>query len=91
MNNDNLAFLPDPGPGRKWVVDLNPKSRTQPIVIKLVERFKRGARGASTIIGTEYATANEKDLLNKAQDVLDRVGDYERFVGEYDRDNPNKE
>ena len=90
-NNENLAFLPDPGHGRKWTVDLNPKSRTQPMVIKLIERFRRGARGATSTIGFEYATADQKDLANKAQGILDRVGNYAKYVGEYDRDNPDQE
>jgi hypothetical protein len=83
-NNSELSSLPDPGEGRKWVVDLNPKSQTKPMVLKLVERFRRGAKGASTTINTAYVTANLKDIENAAQDILDRVGDYEKFVGEYD-------
>ena len=86
-NNDNLSFLPNPGEGRKWVCIHNPKSRTNPLTLQLVERFARGRRGASTVIGFEYATADRKDLENKANDVLDRVGDYDKFVGEYDREN----
>lgn len=82
--NDALAFLPDPGEGRIWRVTHNAKSRTNPMVIQLVERFARGRRGPSAVIGFDYATANETDLKNKALDILERVGDYAKFVGDYE-------
>jgi hypothetical protein len=88
-NNKNLSFLPDPGPGRKWVIDLNPKSQTKPMVLKLIERYKRGSRGASTVLNSEYVVADQKAISNAAQDILDRIGDYEKFVGEYDHADPS--
>lgn len=85
-NNDALSFLPDPGAGRLWRVSHNAKSRTQPMVLQLIERYARGRKGPTSIIGFEYATANEKDLANKAEEVLERVKDYDKFVGDYDRE-----
>lgn len=85
--NKNLSFLPDPGHGRKWVIDMNPKSQTKPLVLKLIERFRRGARGPASVLNTAYVTANQKDISNAAQDILERVGDYEKYVGEYDPEN----
>lgn len=83
-NNDSLSFLPDPGPGRFWAVDLNPKSQSKPMVLKLNERFRRGAKGPKSVLNTEYVTANQKDIQNAAEAILARVGDYEKFLGEYD-------
>ena len=56
------------------------------MMIQLIERYARGKKGPTTVIGFEYATAIEMDLVNKADEVLERVKDYDKFVGEYDRE-----
>ncbi|WNN95070.1 hypothetical protein SEA_MAGRITTE_119 [Microbacterium phage Magritte] len=83
-NNAALAFLPDPGKGRFWSVELNPKSQSKPMVLKLNERYRRGAKGPKSLLNSEYVTANEKDIGNAAVAILERIGDYEKFLGEYD-------
>ncbi len=75
--------LPQAGPGRWWEITHNPKSRTQPITIRLMEQHVPGRKGLSRPIGFEYATASWKDLTEKAELVLARVADYDKVVGDY--------
>lgn len=84
--NDDLSFLPDPGKGRFWEVDLNPKSQSKPMVVRLYERFRRGAKGPKSLLNSEYVTADQKDIENAAHAILDRVGNYEKFLGSYEHE-----
>lgn len=75
--------LPKAGPGRFWEITHNPKSRTNPITIRLMEQHTPGRRGLSRAIGFEYTTASWKALSEAADLVLARVGDYDKVVGDY--------
>lgn len=76
------ADLPDPGEGRYWKILFNPKSRTNPMVIQLIESFRPGSP-VGPVIGFDYAMANKKDLRDKAELILVRAADYKLMVGEY--------
>ena len=80
---ESLKFLPDPGEDRWWRVGLNPKSRTNPVVISLMECFSPGRKAMSKPLLGEYCTANEKDLREAAEKILARIADYKIFVGDY--------
>lgn len=75
--------LPDAGPDRFWRVDHNPKSRTNPITIRLMECMTPGRAALSRTIGFEYTVASAKALREAAETVLARVGDYDKVVGDY--------
>lgn len=80
--NDS-SLLPEACEGRWWEIRHNPKSRTQPITIRLMEQWTPGRKALSRAIGFEYSTASWKDLAEKAELVLARVGDYAKVVGDY--------
>lgn len=75
--------LPQAGEGRWWNVSHNPKSRTNPITIQLMESMTPGRQSLSRVIGFEYTTASWKALSAAADLVLARVGDYDKVVGAY--------
>lgn len=75
--------LPTAGEGRWWKISHNPKSRTNPITIQLMECMTPGREALSRIIGFEYTTASWKALSEAADLVLARVGDYDKVVGSY--------
>lgn len=75
--------LPDAGEDRWWRITLNPKSRTQPITITLMEQMTPGRKALSRAIGFEYSTASWEDLAEKADLVLARVGGYIKVIGDY--------
>ena len=75
--------LPPAGEGRWWRVTHNAKSRTNPIVIQLMESMTPGRTALSRPIGFEYTVASAKALREAAETVLARVGDYDKVVGDY--------
>lgn len=75
--------LPDAGEGRFWRITHNPKSRTNPITIQLMEQMTPGRAALSRVIGFDYTTASWKALSEAAEAVLARVGDYDKVVGDY--------
>lgn len=77
------SALPAAGSGRWWKITHNPKSRTNPITIQLMEMYTPGRKGLSRAIGFEYTTASWKALAEAAEMVLARAGDYEKVVGDY--------
>lgn len=85
QKNDS-SQLPKAGEGRWWEIRHNPKSRTNPITIRLMEQMVPGRTALSRAIGFEYSTASWKDLAEKAELVLARVGDYAKVIGDYQAD-----
>lgn len=83
ISDDPSSVLPEAGTDRWWRITHNPKSRTQPITITLMEQMTPGRKALSRAIGFEYATASWKDLAEKADLVLARVGDYAKVIGDY--------
>jgi hypothetical protein len=75
--------LPKAGSGRWWEISHNPKSRTNPITIRLMEQQVPGRKALSRAIGFEYTTASWKALAEAAELVLARTGDYAKVVGDY--------
>lgn len=90
MSDMMAKLLPDPGAGRWWKVTHNPKSRTSPIVVTLMEPIEQRpsptalrSRPLGRAIGFEWAIASPEKVALAAQIVLERVGDYTLVVGEY--------
>ena len=83
LREELAANLPSAGEDRWWQVKHNPKSRTKPIVLNLMESVTPGHKAMSRIIGFEFGIASVKDLTEKAELVLARVSDYDKIVGSY--------
>lgn len=83
IEKNDCSALPQAGEGRFWEVTHNPKSRTNPITIKLMEQMTPGRTALSRAIGFEYTTASWKALAEAAELVLARAGDYAKVVGTY--------
>lgn len=81
--DDPSNALPKAGTDRWWKITHNPKSRTNPITIQLMEQMTPGRKALSRVIGFEYTTASWKALSEAAETVLARVGDYDKVVGDY--------
>lgn len=77
------SLLPEAGADRWWKITHNPKSRTNPITIQLMEHYTPGRTALSRPIGYEYTTASWKALADAAELILARAGDYAKVVGEY--------
>jgi hypothetical protein len=82
-NPETAALLPPAGEGRWWLVEHNPKSRTNPITVKLMESMSGNRRALSRPIGYEYTIADAKQVAKAAEVILARVGDYVKVVGSY--------
>jgi hypothetical protein len=83
MNRKMQAELPNPGVDRWWRITHNPKSRTNPIVVTLMECLVTGRRAMSAAIGYEWTVADPKRCAEAAEVVLARVSAYKEVVGEY--------
>jgi hypothetical protein len=75
--------LPKAGHSRWWEVKHNPKSRAKPITLRLMESYKPGSSALSSVIGFEYTIANVKALVETADLILVRAGDFDQLVGSY--------
>lgn len=86
MTNKQTEFtadkLPEPGEGRFWNIEFNPRSRRNPMIVQLVESFRPGSP-IGRVIGFDYATATERDIVDKAEGILVQCADYKRFIGKY--------
>jgi hypothetical protein len=86
MTDSKITFtvddLPDAGEGRFWQIEFNPRSRRNPMIVKLIESHRPGSPVGSTI-GFDYATATKRDIVEKAEGILVQCADYRTFVGKY--------
>lgn len=88
----NKTVLPYAGQGRWWKIELAANDKRiyvqrRPLKVSLMEELIEGSRALSTVIGVGYAAARERDVTVVANAVLNAVGDYKEFVGEfYERD-----
>lgn len=80
------ASLPEAGEGRFWRVEHNPKSRTNPITVKLMEYVVPGRTVLSRQIGFDYTIASWKAVSETAELILAKVGDYAKVIGDYQTD-----
>ena len=76
------ADLPEPGEGRFWQIEFNPRSRRNPMIVKLIESHRKGSPIGQTI-GFDYATATKRDIVEKAEGILVQCADYRLYVGKY--------
>jgi hypothetical protein len=60
-----------------------PKSRTKPIRVELMESFSGNRRALSRVLGYELTIADPERVAEAAEDVLARVADYPKVVGSY--------
>lgn len=77
--------LPNPGPGRFWVIEHQPNKKTAPVRIELREKIVKDSdkalKAMSKLIGFEDSVADAEQIYNKASQVVIRAGHIDRFVG----------
>lgn len=82
-HNDNLSFLPDAGEGRWWRIVPNPKSQSKPLALQLMESYTPGRKAMSKVLNAEPTIAKQIALTDAAEQILIRIADYKRFLGDY--------
>lgn len=75
--------LPDPGRGRWWKIELVLGQTGKPIKVSLMESFTGALKKPATVLFYMRTIANASDIKATAQKVLDAVGDYPAFIGEF--------
>lgn len=85
-HNSNLSFLPPAGPGRWWRVIPYPKNLSKPIAIQLMESRVAGRKAMSSVLNTEPTVAQKPDLIEAAENILIRIADYKKYMGDYGLD-----
>lgn len=78
--------LPAAGTDRWWRVTHNAKSRVNPITLQLMENQVPGKPGLAKVIGFDYTIASTKALKATAEIIQARVGDYDKVVGDYQKE-----
>jgi hypothetical protein len=80
-----IEGMPPAGPGRFWHAVHNPASETKPVRLELRESSLAEGKpvriGFSRLIGKRSTIADEKQLIEAAQDLLTIVGRVDEFVG----------
>lgn len=77
------ASLPEAGEDRFWRVEHNPKSRVNPITVKLMEYVVPGHTVLSRSIGFDYTIASWKAISETAELILAKVGNYSKVIGDF--------
>jgi hypothetical protein len=75
--------LPNPGAGRWWKIELIAGQTGKPMKLSLMESFSGAVKKPATAIYYLRTFADAKSIEEAAQKVLDAVGNYQSFVGEY--------
>jgi hypothetical protein len=83
-SQENLAkALPDPGEGRWWKVEFRSNLSKLPMKVSLMESIRPGTKAVSTTLNYGYTYAAVRSIVSEAEEILVRVGDYEKLVGDY--------
>ena len=83
MNEPTLPSLPDPGPGRYWWGVHAPNSVKTPLTLELREQTNAGpiVPSFSRLIAKQPTIADEKAIIEAANEILVRAQSVDRYVG----------
>lgn len=85
MEDEVARKMPDPGRNRYWVGVHQPHKRRTPLRLELRERTNRNTtrlvESMSRLIAFDDTTADEVDLLDTAERIIERAGRVDEFVG----------
>ena len=79
-----IKNLPDPGENRFWVGIHQPRNTKQPLLLQLREKLAAGSKpnvSLSTLITQQGTIADEKAIVETAEQMLIRAGRVDQFVG----------
>lgn len=84
-----IAGMPDPGPNRFFTGIHQPRNTKQPLLLQLREKFAAGSKpnvSLSTLITQQGTIADEKAIVETAEQMLIRAGRVDEFTGIYGKD-----
>lgn len=80
-DNPDLSFLPTAPEGHFWEVKYDEKGpRSKPLRLTLREAFRVGTPVGETI-GWDYSEANEKRLIDTANNIMANSADRKKYIG----------
>lgn len=83
----HIEGLPDPGPNRFWYALHQPRNTKQPLLLQLREKLAAGSKpnvSLSTLITQQGTIADEKAIVETAEQMLIRAGRVDEFTGIYE-------
>lgn len=79
-----IEGMPPAGENRFWFAEHQPKNTKLPLLLQLREKLTKGSREnvkLSTLVTQQGAIADEKAIIQVAEEMLMRAGRVDEFVG----------